>query len=199
MKLQIGTAADFEMVFQDMCKQFPKEERKSKQHISTLIESGKCQLLLAFDGDHPVAYVIACPFQNFLWLDYIAVFQEYQSQGYGSRIFPLLPDIYPGLKGIFLEVEHEDPQDISTVRRIRFYRRLGAQMIWDGYRLPVGEEGLPMGLFFLPFDKQLPGKKEIFDIIQYVFDLIHSDVAKRGEILRKMKARADNIIFSPSN
>lgn len=187
MKLRKGNQADFEWIYQDMLRQFPKEELKDKAWLSDLMGREKYDLWQAEADGSTVAYVLICPHKGYLWLDYIAVFQTYHSKGYGSKILPLLSKAYPDAKGLFLEVEHENKEDPNTARRIRFYRRLGAEMILESYQLPTGEGGFPMGLYFLPFQKEMPQKEEVLDTIRHVFDTVHADIASRTFLLEQIE------------
>ena len=187
MKLRKGNQADFEWIYEDMLKQFPKEELKDKEWLSNLIAREKYDLWLAEADGTPVAYVLICPYESYLWLDYIAVFQKHHSKGYGSKILPLLSEVYSGSKGLFLEVEHESEEDPNTVRRIRFYRRLGAEMILTSYQLPTAEGGFPMGLYFLPYQQSIPQNREVLDTIRYVFDTVHGDIASRSFLLKQIE------------
>ena len=193
MILKKGAQIEFETVYQDMLTQFPSEELKDKGLLSSLIKKQKYDLWLAEEAGRQVAYILTCPYQDYIWLDYIAVFREYHSKGYGSKILPQLSDVYPGSKGLFLEVEHENETDVNTIRRIRFYRRLGAEMILKSYRLPTAVGGFPMGLYFLPYQEENPSKKEVLDTIRYVFDTVHADIPARDLLLRQMeKDMAEN-------
>lgn len=186
MKLQKGTPKDLETVYRDMTHQFPPEELKSVDWLSALIKNRKYDLWLAEEDGKQIAYLMICPCQDYLWLDYIAVFPEHHAKGYGSKILPMLSEVYPDSQGVFLEVEHENKKDVNTVRRIRFYQRLGAEMVFKNYLLPTLEGGFPMGLYFLPYHENLPQAPEILETIRYVFDTVHADVTSRTLLLEQM-------------
>ncbi len=187
MKLQKGTLSDFEMVYRDMVDQFPAEELKPKSLLADLIARGKYDLWLAQNNGQTVGYLLICPWQEYLWLDYIAVFQHHQSHGYGSRMISLLTQAYPAHAGMFLEVEHETPLDINTLRRARFYRNLGADILFNGYLLPTEKGGFPMALFFLSRTETVPPREKMLGMIRYAFDTIHSNIPERDAIFEEMK------------
>lgn len=187
MKLKKGTQKTFETVYPDMQEQFLPEELKDKELLSALLDSQTYDLWLAEETGIPVAYLLTCPYDNYIWLDYIAVFREHQSKGYGSKILPLLSEAYPGAKGLFLEVEHENKEDSNTSRRIWFYRRLGAERILKNYQLPTASGGFPMELYFLPYEKEFPSKAQTLAVIQHVFDTIHADIASRALLLKQIE------------
>ncbi len=187
MNLQKGTLSDFKEVYRDMLCQFPTEELKPEALLADLIAKGTYHLWLAQDNEKTVGYLLICPWQDYLWIDYIAVFVTHHSKGYGSQMIPLLAEVYPTAKGIFLEVEHETPADINTLRRARFYRRLGADILLNSYLLPTAEGGFPMALYFLPQKEATSEKEAIFGMIRYVFDTVHTNIPTRDMIFEEIK------------
>lgn len=163
--------SEFNTIYNDMIEQFPAEELKSYDRFCELINSGKYIINLVEDGGSPIGYVIFSEVNGSLWLDYFAVFKKYHSKGYGSRIIKALAGEH--CKGIYLEVEKPDEDVPNTIRRIKFYKNLGAEKLDYNYFYPAKDKPFPMDLYYLPYTK-MPLKIE--NDIKEIFEFLHSDV-----------------------
>jgi|GEM_PF-588434 len=186
------TLQTFDTVFADMLAQFPQEEMKPKEIVRTLLERGRYHLLLAYDGDQWVGYLIVYYDRRSysLWLDYFAVFAPFHSKGYGSRMLALLPTVFPYARGCFLEVEKPASHNEMAVRRAQFYRRQGARRLSLDYIYPCVEGVFPMDLFFIAYTQEAQAglsADDIFGTIARVFKNTHSDLPHVGDVLRKIR------------
>ena len=107
-------------IYSDMEKQFPPEEMKDFAKLNELLEKKFYKLAEFSIKNEPAGYVFFLE-NEYLWIDYIAVFEKFHSQGFGSKILTSLFDEYSHLKGCFFEVEPENPENIQTIKRIKFY------------------------------------------------------------------------------
>ena len=92
----------------------------------------------------------------FVLLDYLAIDATRRNQGLGSAFFRALADLIsrekPGADWLILEAEDDregsEENRATALRRIEFYRRLGAQLIVNlPYRFPCADgDFLPMRL-----------------------------------------------------
>ena len=69
------------------------------------------------------------------YLDYFAIFNEFQNQGYGSKAIEKILDKIVDNNGLIVEIEKEIPEDPTTMRRSRFYTRLGFKKFQSEYLL----------------------------------------------------------------
>lgn len=69
------------------------------------------------------------------YLDYFAIFQEYQNKGYGSFSMAKLIHTIIGNDGLIAEIEKENKDNQNTIRRFRFYSKLGFQKLDSEYLL----------------------------------------------------------------
>lgn len=173
----------FNIFYNDMVKQFPKEELKTEDVFIELINSGNYDVLSAFDRR---AYVfIAKDDENsVLWLDYLAVVKQFHSKGYGKQIIQSLSEYYPEYFGCYLEVEKPDENIPDTIRRIKFYENLGAVKLNIRYFYPNKNGDLPMDLYFLPFRNFIA--ENTLKTIQNIFFLLHSDITHIKSVLNKI-------------
>lgn len=68
-----------------------------------------------------------CPY----YLDYFAIFKEYQSKGYGSESIKKLLSSIVKEDGLIGEIERVDDTDPITVKRWKFYEKLGFKKFDD--------------------------------------------------------------------
>jgi GNAT superfamily N-acetyltransferase len=189
-----GDISDLNHVYTKYEKEFAEEERKDYKHLAMLLNDGRYKLLLARDKDKEiiVGYALVYDIENLnvLWLDYLAIFSEYRNKGYGTLMLKkIIKYKWEEKIGIFLEVEIPNSQDKqfrkNQIRRIGFYKRLGAKRLSTKYQLPTPNGGFPMYLYFCPFNNVhvLHGdmiKKTIISVFEY----IHSDIPKKMEIVK---------------
>lgn len=163
---------NFKIIYNNMTEQFPPEELKSYARFCELIEGGHYFVKSVIEDGQPVGYIVFTIAGDSLWLDYIAVFKQFHSKGYGGRILKALLEEFK--KGIYLEVEKPDKNVPNTLRRIKFYTNLGAQKLDYDYFYPSGKGPLPMDLYYLPYKGILP--EHIDADIKETFAIIHSDI-----------------------
>lgn len=182
--------AKFKNIYFDMKKQFPQNELKDFDSIERLLKNDNYSLYIASENSVDCGYCLV--YENkesrFLWLDYIAVFEECQCKGYGRKILEAIQDNSCDFDGIYLEVEKPDINDNNTFRRIRFYESLGAVKLDCNYFYPNKDGCLAMDLYYMPFTPKgvVPVYEDRMNAIRYTFSCIHSDYTHVNEILRKI-------------
>ena len=77
---------DFRDIYTDMLTQFPKEELKSYEEFQNLLKLPQYKLFVLDKDNKHVGYSLWFKDyeMKFIWLDYIAIFKEFHSKGYGS-------------------------------------------------------------------------------------------------------------------
>ena len=88
--------------------------------------------------------------------------------------------------GVWLEVEKPDENEPDTLRRRKFYKKLGARIVSENYIYPNNNGGLSMDLYFLPFCEENFAKK-MHKCVKTAFETIHSDVENIEKIIDKIK------------
>lgn len=175
---------NFDIFYNDMILQFPKEELKSKAEFKKLIDSGKYDILSAFEKSAYV-FIVKDIENSVIWLDYLAVMKNFHSKGYGKRIMESLKEYYPKYYGCYLEVEKPDENVADTIRRINFYKNLGAVRLNCDYFYPNENGYLPMDLYYLPFDDKLP--QNSIKTIENIFNILHSELPHIKDVLQRIK------------
>ena len=170
----------FKHIYEDMLLQFPSSELKSYDEFINLFKHKVLECHAVFDGEKEVGYIIYALLEDkSLWLDYIAIKKEFHSNGYGRKVFELINNCY-------LEVEKPDETKPDTLRRIKFYKSLGAQKLNVDYTYPNLEGGMQMDLYYL--GDKIPSRDTINSDIKYIFNTLHADIPNVDKILNKIIA-----------
>lgn len=170
-------------IFADMQKQFPPEELKTFEALNLLLNGKYYKFAIYYDNDEAVGYVFYLE-NEYIWIDYVAVFEKFHSKGYGSKILEALFKKYSNLRGCFFEVEPEDCERLQTIKRMNFYKKLGCEILDFKYYFPNDVRELKMELLYKSFDGKLPDKNEIKKQIEFVFETLHFDVKNKNATLQ---------------
>ena len=106
---------------------FPKSERKPFSVIRRLEREGKGDILAFYEDGAFLGMATTVKNDDIVLIDYFAVHKKKRSEGYGSRMLPLLVNLYTP-RGVFLEIERvtdSAPNSEERERRREFYTRLG--------------------------------------------------------------------------
>lgn len=185
-----GSISDLKALYSNFEKAFPKDERKSNEHLEMLMSKNHYRLLLAkhtlFDEIIGYAFIYTIEDPKMLWLDYMAIEEKYQNAGYGTLLFnKIIESEGTGKSGMFIEVEIPDGKGSNQERRMKFYERLGAKRLSNKYMLPTNEGGVDMFLYYksMTNDTLLP-TDIIKRTIGSAYNYIHTDVYNRDEIMK---------------
>ncbi len=182
--MELVKTSDFKKIYNDMSFQFPATELKSYESFQKILGEN----YLAYDvieGGIPVGYIILFVRQNFIFIDYVAIFKEFHSKGYGGKILETLKDKFNSKKGCFLEVEKPDENSPNTLRRIKFYQKHDAEKLAVNYLYPNENGFLPMDLYYIKYSA--PAEyQEMKNFFGELFETVHGDLAHSKEILRKI-------------
>jgi len=203
IELSEGNLTELKDVYHRLSADFPANELKDYSQFQLLLANEKYKLLWAKKQEEIVGYALIYEFEHLpaIWLDYMAIDQQFRNAGYGSLLFQkILQSKQDGFIGMFVEVEiPEEEKDIreQQIRRINFYERLGARRLNIPYKLPTNDGGFPMYLYFRPSSNvhRLP-KEQIEAAIEEVFQFIHSDVTDRHAILDEFSPFIEDNYFS---
>lgn len=143
-----------------MNEEFPPSEMKSFEAFNELLIEGKYQCFGYFENDVIVGYALGLlTSKKFFWLDYLQIFKEYQSGGYGSKLLKgLLEEV--AINGVLLETEviETDDYEDNRNRRMRFYDRFNIHQVDCNYLFPCSD-----GTYIDSLDlKYIPGKGKLF-------------------------------------
>lgn len=188
LEFKKGNIEDFRKIYKDMTEQFPPDELKSIDEFEELLLEYGYEFYLITENGNLIGYLLFTDCNNALWIDYVAVLKDFHSRGYGKRIFQQLKNNFD-LDGCYLEVEKPNENNKNTLRRINFYKNLGAVKLDIDYYYPNRHGAIQMDLYFMPF-KNSRGeleKTEILNAIQYVFDKLHHGIKHIKDVYLKIR------------
>ncbi len=111
---------------------FAKEEQREWKTIKEIYNKGYEKFYGIYDDNNLIGFFMLERINNYpYYLDYFAIFKEYQSKGYGSKsIEVLIRDVVKN-DGIIGEIEKVNEDDPITIRRWKFYEKLGFKKFDD--------------------------------------------------------------------
>ena len=153
-------------------------------------QDGSVTVLIARDEDSPGRIVGMVTLAQLagtrtLYFGYLAVEQRLHNRGIGTELFRYTVQFATdrtAAEALVWEVEAPEPGDLTHIhnRRIRFYERLGAQVVTlaGSYRMPDGNPGdgtIPLRLMWYPLRGRTtpPRKPEVASWIQDIYDLVY--------------------------
>ncbi len=153
-----GDAADLPMLYEELKRRFPEENLHSYAQFDALFrEMGYCMLLLERESDRSlIGYCLSFPVlgSGVVWLDYFAVREEYERQGYGKVLFQMLTGFYREHADAFLFPAKHIGGAQEAERCARFYEAQGARRCQGQFFPPEGTGvGKPVDLYQLPFSQ----------------------------------------------
>lgn len=178
---------DFEIIYNDMLNQFPKCELKTFDFFLKLFNSSnyKCELFKI--NNQNIGYV-SYYLSDFIWVDYLAVFKNFQSKGFGTQILNCLFNKYKNLNGAYFEVELENEKDLNTQKRMQFYKKkIKCVETNTKYFLPNNFELFEMKLLYKPLNLKSLDNEIILNNIKETFSVLYSYITNVEEIYDKIK------------
>lgn len=186
MKIKKASDSDFDKMYADMLTQFPASEMKTRQAFDSLRRDKDYECCILEKDSKMVGYFCAYVVSetSIALLDHFAIEKGSHGMGLGSESLGLILERYRGCRGVLLEVEKPNPQDVNTLRRIKFYKNMGAYKVDVKYYLPGGDSSVPMDLYFINCSgaKDRISAEEIMGTIKIVFERVHASFANAREV-----------------
>jgi len=104
---------------------FPEVERFPMDLILYKLEKDIGNLLAIYDNDNFIGFTYLIQYNNLTYVQYLAVDDNYQSMGYGSKILQFINEKY-GMNPIILNIEIVDPtfeNYLQRKKRKNFYKK----------------------------------------------------------------------------
>ena len=115
---------------------FPKSEQKSLKDIKKPYLKGITKLVKIMDDDIIVGFLIYNTLTNnqYVQLDYFAIFKEFQNKQYGSKAIQQFQKFFHEYNGIYGEVEKAglgktETENKIREKRIKFWESLGFELL----------------------------------------------------------------------
>ena len=139
MELQNISIEEFEYeIYNKYIKLFPEEEQRDWNNIKRTYNKGIERFIKIVEDSKTIGFILLEELKEDFpyYIDYFAIFKEFQRKGYGTEAIKLLLTT-DGIKenGICLEIEKETTDDENTIKRSKFYKELGFNCIDSEYNL----------------------------------------------------------------
>ena len=160
---------DFEKdIYSEYIKLFPEDEQRSLSKLRNTFNKGVEKFYKIVLEKETIGFFLLeklgdeYPF----YLDYFAIYEEYQNKGYGTEAIKTLLNKIIKDNGLFAEVEKECEDDPNTIRRFEFYKRLGFRK--------TGSEYLLYNVYYNPIVYGEKKSKEGYDKLFFDYYVINS-------------------------
>lgn len=164
---------EFDSIFKLMEDSFPESEYRTYEKQLKLLELNEYKIFTKYDENkNLVAFAAIWDFPKFVFIEHLAVSPLCRGGGIGTNFMKELIENYD--KKVILEIE--PPQNEISIKRFKFYKRLGFHICkYEYYQAPLrsGQKKLRLDLMSYP----APLDKNSFDYInnyihEYVYKLI---------------------------
>lgn len=179
------TQEEFHAAIQIYMDSFLQNQRLPVDIIVERLRAGIHKLFIGLSENNVVFMSILHPLlkTNFVLLEYLAVHKRFRSQGVGISFFEYVSQIF-GYSNEHLIIEVDNPEfgdeRGDKIRRIRFYKKVGAVEIKDvRYVLPplTGDIPTEMNLMIFPeYNQKIDG-----NLVKTVIKEIYQQVYSRNE------------------
>jgi ribosomal protein S18 acetylase RimI-like enzyme len=179
LKISIENSDKWKIVESLYLKSFPANERQSIEKIIDRIEKGKIELIIVYHQDEAIGFALIWRVKNLksIYLEYIAVEEDYQNRGIGKELIKFLMNQLVPSEKIIAEIEDfllgENKQ--QRLSRYLFYKNLGFEKIDRvDYFLPPLDGTIPtkMDLIIFPTQDHLP-REYVKSVIKLLFEEVY--------------------------
>ena len=144
--LEILDKMEFEQVYNILEKSFPEDERRPFSEQLSMLDIEKYRIWVYKDKGQTAGFIAVWDLQNILFVEHLAVSQNFRNGGLGSRILREFAEMTD--KQICLEVE--PPETDIAKRRIEFYRRNGFYFNdYEYFQPPISKGKKALKLFIM--------------------------------------------------
>ncbi len=124
-------------IYKQYIQLFPKDEQRELKKIENSYNDGLEKFYKIVKNDQTIGFFMLEKLKEDYpyYLDYFAIFKEFQGLGYGTKAMKILLDRKVLDKGLIAEIEKVCTDNPITVRRFEFYKKLGFKKIEAEYLL----------------------------------------------------------------
>ena len=125
--LEIGMEEFANHIYYKYVNLFPKEEQREWNEIETTYYKGIEKFYKIVLNHKTIGFFMLEKLGNDypFYLDYFAIFEEYQNLGYGTKAIKMLLNRIITNQGVICEIEKENVKNPMTIKRFHFYEKLG--------------------------------------------------------------------------
>lgn len=124
-------------IYDEYTKLFPEEEQRDWEKIKNTYEEGIEKFYKITINDTIIGFFMLEKIdkEHPYYIDYFAIFEQYQNKGYGTQAIKKLLNNIVGNHGLVIEIEKEEEDNPLTIKRANFYKNLGFKKVDVEYLL----------------------------------------------------------------
>ena len=124
-------------IYKNYINLFPKEEQRKWVKIEKTYQKGIERIYkITLDNSEIIGFFMLEKIDDYpFYLDYFAIYKEYQNKGYGTCAIKRLIDKIIKNDELICEIEAVEDKNPITVKRFEFYNRIGFKKIMSEYLL----------------------------------------------------------------
>lgn len=124
-------------IYEEYIKLFPEEEQRDWKKIKKTHEMGIEKFYKITIQDTIIGFFMLEKIEKEYpyYIDYFAIFEQYQNNGYGTQAIKKLLDKIVTNEGLVIEIEKEEENNPLTIKRANFYKNLGFKKVNAKYLL----------------------------------------------------------------
>ncbi len=155
----------FDAVWDIYESSFPSDEIRTLDLQKDLFKNDKYSFFAVFKDGVLVGLITEWDFDDFLFVEHLAVREDLRGKGIGTELLK----IYLSGKNKRVVLESDRPCDSISIRRIRFYERVGFKLnLFDYIQPSYGEGKNPVPMFLMTFPDEI-SESDFF----YIRDKLH--------------------------
>ena len=126
-----------EKIYNRYIKLFPEDEQRKWQKIENTYKKGIEKFYKILLDDITIGFFMLEKLNDDypFYLDYFAIFNEFQNKGYGTKAIEILMNKIVNNNGVIAEIEADNEDNSITIKRLEFYKRLGFNKTGSEYLL----------------------------------------------------------------
>lgn len=126
-----------EKIYDRYIKLFPENEQREWRKIENTYKKGIEKFYKILLDDITIGFFMFEKLNDDypFYLDYFAIFNEFQNKGYGTKAIQILTNKIVKNNGLIAEIESENEDNPITITRLEFYKRLGFNKTGSEYLL----------------------------------------------------------------
>lgn len=153
MNFSLLKKEQFDIFYKMLTENFPASERRTYIKHKEMLDNPLYKVFLYCSGENVLGMIAEWEFDDFLYIEHLAVSKHFQSKGIGSS---MLRDFKLKFNQKIIILEVELPNTLQAEKRIEFYKRFNFKINGYEYIQPPMQEGqADLSLIILSSDRKL--------------------------------------------
>ncbi len=191
---------EFERAYALYCAAFPESERETQENLIRWIEAkgskrihpDDVHFLVSTSAEHGIVAIAVVHYIDAIqsgFLGYLVVDPRFRSRSIGSQLFAAAQQTVAHdahergyiARGIFMELDREDPHDPDVPRRFDFWKKHGVLPLYIDWRYPPLHGGEPPASMYLAYGPFNSGDALTSDEITAAARAVYHSVYKKDD------------------